>query len=104
MAAIMVTYRDWSPSPFAWEALFVAPIEALRRILTRLEREPHQVALRPFADQVDVFARIPDLLDENGKPAAVVFAEITEGLTLEEAKALQSQLKSEGWKPSLLES
>ncbi|ESQ89175.1 hypothetical protein ABENE_14470 [Asticcacaulis benevestitus DSM 16100 = ATCC BAA-896] len=55
-------------------------MQALQTILTNLEREPHQVAFRQFDDAFAIYARLPDVSDEDGKPLAVPFAVIDSGL------------------------
>ena len=94
---IKVSYFDWSPSPYPWEALFIAPMGALKIILTRIEREPHQVAFRPFDPGFALFARLPDVLDDDGKPMAAPFAVIHSGLGQEDAETIRTQLKAQRW-------
>lgn len=97
MPEIMTAYFDWSPSPCPWEALFIEPMAALQTILTRIEREPHQIAFRPFDGAVGIYARLPDVLDDDGKPVAVPFAVIHSGLSQEVAETLRTQLKALRW-------
>ena len=97
MAEINVRYFDWSPAPYPWEALFIAPMQALQTILTHIEREPHQIAFRPFDGAMAIYARLPDVHDEDGKPLAVPFAVIDSGLGQDEAETLRTQLKAQRW-------
>jgi len=97
---ILISYFDWSPSPVPWEALLIAPLAALKTVLTRIERAPHQIAFRPFAPAFAIYARLPDMTDDDGKPLAVPFAVIHSGMTQAEAETLKNQLKAERWTPA----
>ncbi len=91
---ISAAYEPWSASAYPFEVwIGVAPNDAFARILTRIERAPHQVAVRRFGAKPDIWAKLPDY------PDPVPFATVVTGLTPEDAEAARQFLKARGWRP-----
>lgn len=91
---ISCAYDDHSASRYDLELFINVPsVRALARILTRIERAPHQVAVRHLEGMPHLWGRVPDA------PNPIPLATIVDGMTPEEAEGARQLLKSKNWTP-----
>ena len=101
-ARIDILYSRWAGSAFAWESLSMPSDEALRTLLTRIRRAPHQVGFQQGDGWVDVMAMMPGVLDDGGNAVFAPMATIWSGLDMAGVKTARQSLKSVGWSPAEL--